>query len=111
MLRVYTHSHMQFTFSQTYNAMVQDGGQLSEAVMLQVWDKWLWKTPCNQALVDYCGDMNLNQGFGLFLCVALSTKPIKDNRTISDLLPNSKMVHLTDIPLHTLTQRQLLDQV
>ena len=99
-----------FTFSDAYESITRKG-HLSAELMQQAWDMWLWKTPCNQALVDYCGDMNLNQGLGLLLCVSLSQRPVVDNMTISELLPNSNMVHLTDVPLHTLTQRQLLDQV
>lgn len=101
---------MQFTFSEAYDQISSDEGLCKEH-MQQAWDTWLWKTPCNQTLVDYCGDMNLNQGVGLLLCVALSKRPVEDNMTIAELLPHANMVHLTEVPLHTLTQRQLLDQV
>lgn len=103
-------SNLQFTFSEAYDTIAKSG-HLSSEHERHVWDAWLWKTPCNQPLVDYCGDMNLNQGFGLLICVALSRKPVLDDMTISQLLPNANMVHLTDSPIHTLTQRQLLDQV
>lgn len=101
---------MQHSLSEYYTSLA-DCGSLNESSQKWLWDMWLWKTPCNQPLVDYCGDMNMNQGVGLLLCVALSHEPILDHQPISELLPHAPMVHLTSVPIHTLTQRQLLDQV
>ena len=96
--------------AQCYTVLLQTHA-LPDATQDRIWERWLWGTPVNEPLIDECGDMNVNQGIGVFLCVMLSYTSSRDDRCIAELLPHSPLVHLTKGPLHALTQRQLLDQV
>ena len=98
------------SLEECYSMLVVDGF-LEPDVMQRLWQRWLWDTPCNHPLLDTCGDMNLNQGVGLLLCVALSHSWKSTDADIAHLLPHSPLVHLTIGPLNCLTQRQLLDQL
>ena len=86
---------------------------LPDHVQKRMWQMWLWGTDVNQPLIDECGDMNVNQGVGVFLCVMLSYSlgAGNDDECIGDLLPHCPLVHLSKTPVRALTQRQLLDQV
>ena len=95
-----------------YSVLMQTS-TLPTDIQARLWNCWLWGTAVNQALIDECGDMNLNQGIGVFMCVMLSHTyaASSDDRCIVDILPHSPLVHLTKVPIHSLTQRQLSDQV
>lgn len=97
-----------------YYASLRRNQSLPAEVQTRLWNRWLWGTAVNQPQIDECGDMNMNQGLGIFMCVMLAyayEEDARDHRSIAELLPHSPLVHLTLGPLHMLSQRNLMDQI